>query len=152
MKHLIKHLLLTVLVAFSSAAFAQNAKCEQTIDVKAEQIVITRGVSKVPLWRKKMKKRRFLGCPPIGRSRGASQGCNIIIKNESKDEADIYLQEEYIGSVKPGESALVDKLESYNEISVFSAQDKIVWKAKGDCECKYSFNLKPVNSQAPQEK
>ena len=144
MNNRITQLLMIVLVGFSSASFAQSAKCEQNIDVRAEQIAVTRGISKVPFWRKKVKKRRFLRCPDFSKSRGYSAGCNILIKNESKEEADIFLYQEYYGSAKAGETVIIEKIQSYGDITVYSLNDKIVWRTKGDCNCKYQFNLKPV--------
>jgi hypothetical protein len=150
MNNRLAQLLMIILVGFSSAAYSQTAKCEQSIDIQPEQLNVTRGISKVPAWRKKVKKRRFLRCPDFGKTRGYS-GCNIIIKNEGKQEVDVFLYEEYYGSIKAGETAIIDKLQSYGEISVFSLNDKIMWKAKGDCNCKYSFNLKSIDGAEIKE-
>jgi len=140
MKRYILIILFIGSVLTSEEVFAQAGKCERKVDVKSSVVIATRGKNQKIKIDKKAGQRLYLKNANI-KSRGQMPKCMISLSNEIEQDVDVYVDGNYMGSIKPSVQGVIESLDGYSEVYCLSADKKISWTENGDCNCIYVFKL-----------
>jgi hypothetical protein len=140
MKNLILVVLLASAFLATNSATAQTGKCEREIISKSSAVVATRGKDKHIKVGMVKGQRVFLKSGKI-KSRGQMPKCLISMYNEIAQDVDVYVDSNYMGSLKGNQQGVIETLDGYEKVYCVSADKKMSWMQKGDCNCVYVFKL-----------
>ncbi|MEI6507760.1 MAG: hypothetical protein WCO54_04700 [Bacteroidota bacterium] len=139
MKRYILIILFIGSVFTSETLFAQG-RCERKVDAKSQVVIPTRGKNQKIKVDKKGGERMYLKNANI-KSRGQMPKCMVSLANEINQDVDVYIDGNYMGSIKSNVTGVIESLDGYSEVYCLSADKKISWTENGDCNCIYVFKL-----------
>jgi hypothetical protein len=141
MKHYLLSLIFLSALIASQNVSAQTGKCEKTVDVKSSPVVTPRGGNQKVKIDMKNGIRHYLQAAKK-KKKAVAPKCMISLYNEIDQEVDIYVDGNYMGSLRAKAQGVIESIESYSEVYCLSSDREVSWSEAGNCSCIYVFNLK----------
>ncbi len=141
MKNIILTLLIIGTILVSNNLFAQSGKCERKVVAKSALVVTPRGFNSKIKSDMKEGKRIFMGKTFLKKKANAAPQCMISISNDIEQDVDVYIDGNYMGSIKSSSTGVIESLAGYSEVYCVSADKETCWTETGDCKCTYVFKL-----------
>lgn len=140
MKYISYLVLLASILFVSRSTFAQSEGCEKIILVKSSPLYTARSISGADKFTIKSDKRFFMPDKKL-KKMGKKQSCVINMHNEVDQDIDVFVDANYVGSIKAGSLGIIKSLTGYEKVYCVSTDKMMTWSQEGDCSCVYVFKL-----------